>query len=68
MTKQFLTSLLTFLLIVGISSNAEAQKKKKGKDEPAVPATPPKKKGAIEPYSKVVTADAVTDEGLFKVH
>ena len=68
MTKQFLTSLLAFLLIVGISSNAEAQKKKKGKDEPAVPATPPKKKGAIEPYSKVVTADAVTDEGLFKVH
>jgi len=68
MTKQFLTSLLTFLLIVGISTNAEAQKKKKGKDEPAVPATPPKKKGAIEPYSKVVTADAITDEGLFKVH
>lgn len=68
MTKQFLTGLLTFLLIVGISTNADAQKKKKGKDEPVAPATPPKKKGAIEPYSKVVTSDAVTDEGLFKVH
>jgi hypothetical protein len=68
MTKQFLTGLLTFLLIVGISTNAEAQKKKKGKDEPVAPVTPPKKKGAIEPYSKVVTSDAVTDEGLFKVH
>jgi hypothetical protein len=68
MTKQFLTGLLTFLLIVGISTNADAQKKKKGKDEPVAPVTPPKKKGAIEPYSKVVTSDAVTDEGLFKVH
>lgn len=69
MTKQFLNGLLTFLLIIGISANAEAQKKKKGKDE-AVPATsaPKPKKNAIEPYSKVVTADAVTDEGLFKVH
>ncbi|MBE0423037.1 MAG: zinc-dependent metalloprotease [Lutibacter sp.] len=69
MTKQFLNGLLTFLLIIGISANAEAQKKKKGKDKnvPAAPAPKPKK-NAIEPYSKVVTADAVTDEGLFKVH
>src|SRR4030066_253043 len=69
MTKQFLNGLLTFLLIIGFSANAKAQKKKKGKDEavPAVPAPKPKK-NAIEPYSKVVTADAVTDEGLFKVH
>jgi hypothetical protein len=69
MTKQILNGLLTFLLIIGISTNADAQKKKKGKDEavPAAPAPKPKK-NAIEPYSKVVTADAVTDEGLFKVH
>lgn len=69
MTKRFLTGLLTFLLIVGISTNAEAQKKKKGKEEPAADAPAPKpKKNAIEPYGKVITADAKTDEGLFKVH
>lgn len=69
MTKQFLTGLLTFLLIVGISANAEAQKKKKNKGEPATSATQEKpKKGAIEPYGKVITADTKTDEGLFKVH
>jgi hypothetical protein len=69
MTKRFLTGLLTFLLVVGISPNAEAQKKKKGKEEPAADAPAPKpKKNAIEPYAKVITADAKTDEGLFKVH
>ena len=69
MTKRFLTGLLTFMLVVGISPNAEAQKKKKGKEEPAVDAPAPKpKKNAIEPYGKVITADAKTDEGLFKVH
>ncbi|MFZ2283305.1 MAG: zinc-dependent metalloprotease [Lutibacter sp.] len=69
MTKRFLTGLLTFLLVVGISPNAEAQKKKKGKEEPAADAPAPKpKKNAIEPYGKVITADAKTDEGLFKVH
>lgn len=69
MTKSFLTCLLTFLLIVGISSNAEAQKRKKKKDKVETPAPSEKpKKGAIEPYSKVVTKDAKTDEGLFKVH
>ena len=66
MTKRFLTGLLTFLLVVGISPNAEAQKKKKGKEEAAAEAPAPKpKKNAIEPYGKVITADAKTDEGLF---
>lgn len=69
MTNRFLTGLLTFLLIVGISSNAEAQKKKKKKDEPIADTSAPKpKKNAIEPYGKVITADTKTDEGLFKVH
>ncbi|MFD0760831.1 zinc-dependent metalloprotease [Lutibacter aestuarii] len=69
MTKKLLTSLLTVLLIVGVSSNAEAQKKKKKKNQTVAPTPPPKpKKGAIQPYNKVVTKDAKTDEGLFKVH
>jgi len=70
MTNRFLTSLLTLMLIVGMTSTVEAQKKRKRKkDKTAVPAPAPKpKKGAIQPYNKVVTKDAKTDEGLFKVH
>jgi len=69
MTKKLLTSLLTVLLIFGVSSNSEAQKKKKKKNQTVAPTPPPKpKKGAIQPYNKVVTKDAKTDEGLFKVH
>ena len=70
MGNRFLTSLLTIMLIVGVTSTAEAQKKrKKKKEEPVKPTPPPKpKKGAIEPYNKVVTKDAKTDDGLFKVH
>lgn len=70
MTNRILTSLLTIMLIIGVSSTAEAQKKrKKKKEEPTTPIPPPKpKKGEIEPYSKVITKDAITDDGLFKVH
>tara|TARA_R110001583_G_scaffold71180_1_gene200804 strand:- start:5850 stop:8324 length:2475 start_codon:yes stop_codon:yes gene_type:complete len=58
------------MLIIGISSSAEAQKKRKKKKEEAVAPTPPPKpkKGVIEPYNKVITKEAITDEGLFKVH
>ncbi len=68
MAKRLLTSLLTLLLIVGVSSNAEAQRKKKNKKETVKPPPPKPKKGAILPYNKVITKDAKTDEGLFKVH
>ena len=69
MTKRFFTSLLTVLLVVGISTSAEAQKKKKknNKKDTTQPEAKPKKE-AIEPYGKVVTSDAKTDEGLFKLH
>ena len=60
------------MLVVGVSSTAEAQKKrKKRKEQPTAPVPPSKpkpKKGEIKPYSKVVTKDAKTDEGLLKVH
>jgi len=69
MTKRFFTTLLSLFLIVGISSNAEAQRKKKKKNKQETPAPPPKaKKGEIEPYNKVITAEAKSDDGLFKVH
>ena len=48
MTKRLLTSLLTMLLIVGVSTNAEAQRKKKKEEKEEVPAAPKTKKGEIQ--------------------
>lgn len=53
---------------------ALAQKKKKGSPATPPPAAAPaangekKDAGGIQPYDKVITAKAVSDEGLFKVH
>ena len=71
--------LLSFSLVAALlfSFNHDAQaqrkkKKKKGKTEQPTtkPPTPQKKpkKGALQPYSKVVTKGAKSDEGLFTVH
>jgi len=69
MTRKFFTTFLTLLLIVGVTSQADAQRKKKKEKETVKPTPPPKpKKGAIQPYAKVVTKDAKTDDGLFKIH
>lgn len=69
MPKKILINLLTLMLVIGFSSTVEAQKKRKRKKDVAVTPTPPKpKKNAIEPYNKVVTKEAKTDDGLFKVH
>ncbi|GLB50804.1 zinc-dependent metalloprotease [Neptunitalea lumnitzerae] len=62
---------LTFLLLcVGLCNiqYAEAQfwKKKDKKKQTEQPKPTPK--GSIQPYSKVITKDAITDDGLFKVH
>lgn len=46
------------------AAEAEAAKKAAA----AKNAKPKPKKGDIQPYSKVVTKDAKTDDGLFKVH
>ena len=64
--------LMVILFVLGISTDMQAQKrskKKKKKDQVAAPAPKPKpKKGEILPYNKVITKEAKTDEGLFKVH
>jgi hypothetical protein len=59
-------SLLSIGLILITPNTAEAQKKKKKKGGATVAAKP--KKTGPQPYSKVITKDAVTDEGLFTVH
>lgn len=62
--------LLALTLIVSSCNTskkaAEAEAAKKAAAAKKVKPTP--KKGDIQPYSKVVTKDAKTDEGLFKVH
>ncbi|TDU40111.1 uncharacterized protein DUF5118 [Gelidibacter sediminis] len=45
-----------------------ARKKKKSKNEVTAPAPEKKKEDAIRPYDKVITKEAVTDDGLFKIH
>ena len=63
--------LLSAILIVGFSTTSWSQRKKK-KDQKSKVETPKPlekhKKGAIQPYEKVITKKAKTDEGLFKVH
>ncbi|SFU61484.1 protein of unknown function [Pustulibacterium marinum] len=69
MNKQVSRVLATCLLSILFINTSNAQfwkkkNKKKNNTEKAAPA----KKGGIQPYSKVITKDAITDEGLFKVH
>ncbi|WP_242918325.1 zinc-dependent metalloprotease [Pontibacter liquoris] len=65
---------LAALLLAGtlLAPSAHAQqskKKKKHKQETVAPAAPSKKEeSGPHPYSDVITAKAVTDDGLFKVH
>ncbi len=71
MVKNYITALLTLFFVFGTTMDADAQRKnKKSKKEATVaPAPPPKpKKGEPLPYAKVVTKDAKTDDGLFKIH
>ncbi|NAS30592.1 DUF5117 domain-containing protein [Flavobacteriaceae bacterium R38] len=69
MKKQIL-----LILVLALISSADAfsqrrnkKKSKKGQVTTSAPAPKPKKNG-VKPYAKVVTKDAVTDDGLFKVH
>ncbi len=70
MVNKLITCILTIALITGVSIKGNAQKRRKNKkNNTEAPAPKPKpKKGAILPYSEVITKDAKTDEGLFKVH
>lgn len=64
---------LLAMMFIGIS-DAEAQRRNRKNEEEQKPATPPQeqkappKKGGIQPFDKVITKDAESDEGLFNVH
>jgi uncharacterized protein DUF4953/uncharacterized protein DUF5117/uncharacterized protein DUF5118 len=69
--RTLLTFSLTLFLLVSFSIDTQAQRRKNKKKaetvEPVKKPTPPKK-GAIQPYDKVITKEAISDEGLFTVH
>ena len=67
MTKKLLPKLLMLLLVMGYCTPTEAQLFKKKKKEKTEDSSKPKKDG-IQPYDKVITKDAKTDQGLFAVH
>jgi hypothetical protein len=69
--KNFLT--LAFCsLIVFSCATIDAQSNRKSKTDKAAeqtkPPVPRKKQGKIKDYDKVITKDAISDEGLFDVH
>lgn len=69
MANKIIPLLLLAIVTLGTPSNADAQifKKKKDKTEQTEDKTD-SKKDKIQPYSKVITKDAITDKGLFNVH
>ena len=60
--------LLMLVLALSLTNVTLAQRKKKKKKGDQTEQVAPPAKGDIKPYSKVITKDAETDEGLFKVH
>ncbi|WP_047546197.1 zinc-dependent metalloprotease [Psychroserpens sp. Hel_I_66] len=69
-------SILYFLILLfSLAPNlhqAQSKSKKRSKKDKTETVdsktTPKKNEGKIKPYDKVITKDAITDEGLFKVH
>ncbi|WP_350289322.1 zinc-dependent metalloprotease [uncultured Croceitalea sp.] len=66
-----MNKIICFCLLVGLvfptSIQAQRIKKRKAKSATEAP-TKPKSKNGIKPYKKVITSDAVSDEGVFAVH
>lgn len=63
---------LAICIVIALSFNytdAQSKRKKKKEAATAVKPTPPKKKqGKFKDYDKVITKDAISDDGLFTVH
>tara|TARA_R110001592_G_scaffold142306_3_gene364322 strand:- start:4497 stop:6971 length:2475 start_codon:yes stop_codon:yes gene_type:complete len=74
--RPFLVAVAVLFLLTGFADNSFGQTRKEKREaaekaEAAAPKQDPKpkvKKGEPKPYDEVITKDAVTDEGLFKVH
>ncbi|WCO03682.1 zinc-dependent metalloprotease [Psychroserpens ponticola] len=59
---------VSVFFVVSCSSTKEAAKSKKGTTSAAKKPTKKPSKNDIQPYGKVITKDAKSDEGLFTVH
>ena len=66
MKRKLLVKLFLLICVFGYQS-AEAQIFKKKKKDTEKSSEKPKKDG-IQPYDKVITKDAISDDGLFTVH
>ena len=66
MKRKLLVKLFLLICVFGYQS-AEAQIFKKKKKDTEKSSEQPKKDG-IQPYDKVITKDAISDDGLFTVH
>ncbi|MGK0389840.1 MAG: hypothetical protein ACI94Y_002585, partial [Maribacter sp.] len=68
-TRLFLLLLIGIFTISGIDAqNPKKKKKRKGKKGKEIPTPPKKKDEKIKPFSEIITEDAITDDGLFRVH
>ncbi len=69
MKKSIPLFLILSCLLFPTTNFSQSRKNKKNKKTEVVAPTPPKKKdNGIKDYNEVITKEAVTDEGLFKVH
>ncbi|SFZ91637.1 protein of unknown function [Flaviramulus basaltis] len=69
MKKVLLFTFSLLVCLVSISTEAQSKRKKKKDAQIEVSKPEPKKKeGKIKPYDKVITNDAISDDGLFKTH
>lgn len=70
MFKKLYSVVLLVLLCLSVTMPVQAQRKKKKEAAAAAKAksTAKPKKGAIQPYNKVITKDVKSDKGLFTVH
>ena len=67
--KKFITlTLCAFILMSCATAKSTSTKKSNSKTAEAKPSTPKKKNGKIKDYDKVITKDAISDDGLFNVH
>ena len=64
----FVVVLATLFTFNFSSAQSKRKKRKKQNTEAVVKKAPVKKKGKIKDYDKVITKDAVSDDGLFTVH
>ncbi|WP_299122962.1 zinc-dependent metalloprotease [uncultured Winogradskyella sp.] len=67
--KNFLTlALCSFIVFSCATAQSTSKSKKTDKTTQAKTPTPKKKQGKIKDYDKVITKEAISDEGLFDVH